>query len=439
MIRDNMRCTTNHRGQHRGSHIQQAANDQQRQYHPEKYSMYPDFPPTLPDEKPRNSRSIQHATSRQYPYEYYHSHYQNMNSFDAFPSHRQSAHNSRHDVAFSSDRNAEYYSRSRKRFSSPIQISRGNRKESYDFKDETFYSTPDSGEPCHMFQTVEPHQAEDFSEARMVAKRRRQSIGFVNHAIPAQYERDQSDNTLPYNYDNRYSWDNDPLLNFPSFNAPQNTSNEDYYTYPFEASTANPIYPHPNSHIANKQSALTEVDFIDYHDDDLTMTPEPISKNSNATYTCESSTPPSTLGTKGGERTSELKLQPSEQELESLPNPRAKDALKVWYKRLGELVAFKNKYGHTNVRQKYPDNPQLGIWVNKQRCTRETLTKEKLAALEAIDFDWGTKKGDHAWDTKYRELLQYKAMNGNCKFRYFVSITIISLILSVIHNVSISS
>jgi Helicase associated domain len=420
MIRDSMKYTKKHGGNHRGlCNKQQPATDQ-RQIPPDKFSRYPDFPPTFPEEKQNSSRNIQHMTLRHYPCDYYHPQYHNMESFEAYPPSHQSVHDSRQDVTFTSDRDSEYHSRNRKRISSPIQISRSYRTEKYDFDDDTFYNIADTGDQYYTFPTIESSQEEDFGDSKLATKRRRQSIGSANHAFQAQHERTQSDNSLPYTYDNRYPWDNDSFLYYPSFNAPQNAPHgylfEEYNAYPGEHAAINPTYPYQNTPITNNHPESTVDELLDYHEEDLTMTLESISKGSNAMHANEALTPPSpSLRTKGGERTSELKLHPSEQELDTLPNPRAKDALRVWYKRLGELVAFKNKYGHTNVRQKYPENPQLGIWVNKQRCTRETLTAEKLAALEAIDFDWGTKKGDHAWETKYRELIQYKAMNGNCK------------------------
>lgn len=108
-------------------------------------------------------------------------------------------------------------------------------------------------------------------------------------------------------------------------------------------------------------------------------------------------------------------LYPSPEELEAARNPRAADALGMWYKRLRELVDFKRAHGHANVPQTYPRNPSLGIWVNKQRCNRSSLSNEKLDALDAVGFDWGKKKGDAAWHGKFEELVVYKATKGNCR------------------------
>jgi len=119
--------------------------------------------------------------------------------------------------------------------------------------------------------------------------------------------------------------------------------------------------------------------------------------------------------TRGGERTGESpQLEPGIIELEACNNERARDALSVWYQRLSELVDFKKANGHIHVPQKYEANPPLGIWVNKQRCTRTALTPEKIAALETVGFDWGKRKGQHAWNEKFNELIAYKAEHGDC-------------------------
>mmetsp|Transcript_17818 Transcript_17818/g.29473 ORF Transcript_17818/g.29473 Transcript_17818/m.29473 type:complete len:261 (-) Transcript_17818:827-1609(-) len=114
-------------------------------------------------------------------------------------------------------------------------------------------------------------------------------------------------------------------------------------------------------------------------------------------------------------RSGESQLEPAPHELEGGNNQRSQHALMVWYQRLAELVEFKQAYGNTNVRQKYEPNPPLGIWVNKQRCTRTTLTTENIAALETVGFDWGKRKGKHAWNEKLNELIAYKTEHGDCK------------------------
>jgi hypothetical protein len=123
----------------------------------------------------------------------------------------------------------------------------------------------------------------------------------------------------------------------------------------------------------------------------------------------------SSSGTSGGERSNESQISPSVGEVEACNSGRAREALAVWYQRLSNLIDFKAQHGHTHVRQKYKLNPPLGIWVNKQRCTRRNLTPEKVAALESIGFDWGKRKGQYAWDEKFAMLRAYKEKHGDCE------------------------
>lgn len=71
--------------------------------------------------------------------------------------------------------------------------------------------------------------------------------------------------------------------------------------------------------------------------------------------------------------------------------------------------------------QKYPENPQLGIWVNKQRMERKakeegrknSLTDAKLQALEEVGFMWAKRKGQPSWDARYQELRDYHRRFGH--------------------------
>ena len=94
---------------------------------------------------------------------------------------------------------------------------------------------------------------------------------------------------------------------------------------------------------------------------------------------------------------------------------RSKRALNSWFNRLHELIIFKRIHGHSNVPQKCSNFPKLGAWVNKQRYRRHELSMEKLAALEAISFDWGRKIGEPAWRLRFQSLLEFNEKYGNCK------------------------
>lgn len=126
------------------------------------------------------------------------------------------------------------------------------------------------------------------------------------------------------------------------------------------------------------------------------------------------------------ESITEIKLSPTMRELEVAASVRAQEALHTWYDRLKELHEYIQMNGHTNVPQKYSPNQKLGVWVNKQRMEKKnyddrkatSMTEEKLEALNNIGFVWAKRKGQHSWDTKYRELREYKKINGDCKCRW---------------------
>ena len=73
----------------------------------------------------------------------------------------------------------------------------------------------------------------------------------------------------------------------------------------------------------------------------------------------------------------------------------------VWEERLKELKEFKHvNHGDTNVPSLYPPNPQLAVWVKRQRrqykflCEGKstTITKIRVNMLREIDFSWSGRR-----------------------------------------------
>jgi hypothetical protein len=64
--------------------------------------------------------------------------------------------------------------------------------------------------------------------------------------------------------------------------------------------------------------------------------------------------------TRSGERTSQVRHSPTDDELREAKTPRAKMALTNWYRRLYDLIEYKNEHGDCNVPQKYSPNSALG-------------------------------------------------------------------------------
>lgn len=112
----------------------------------------------------------------------------------------------------------------------------------------------------------------------------------------------------------------------------------------------------------------------------------------------------------------EVNLFPSRSEIASVTTSRSMEALVSWYDRLRELIEFKRLHGHQNVPQKSSVFPKLGAWVNKQRSHRRDLPSEKLAALEAVCFDWGRTFGEPTWRVRFAALVAYRTKYGHCKY-----------------------
>ena len=95
---------------------------------------------------------------------------------------------------------------------------------------------------------------------------------------------------------------------------------------------------------------------------------------------------------------------------------KPKDGL--WNERLVELREYKKEKGHCNVPR---SQGTLGVWVRSQRRLyqkREAgeqtpLTDERVAALDALGFEWGTGN-DERWNERLAELRDYKEENGDC-------------------------
>jgi hypothetical protein len=95
---------------------------------------------------------------------------------------------------------------------------------------------------------------------------------------------------------------------------------------------------------------------------------------------------------------------------------------KAWFDRFEELKTYKEEHGECLVPQKYPPNPSLGTWVNKQRMEykllmdnhKSSMTPERLDALKEIGFTWAKRKGQATWDAKFYQLKEYKGMHGDC-------------------------
>lgn len=68
----------------------------------------------------------------------------------------------------------------------------------------------------------------------------------------------------------------------------------------------------------------------------------------------------------------------------------------AWDEQRMDLIEYKKDFGHCNVPSNYGKNRKLSIWVKRQRRQykffwdgkQSSMTKRRIAALEAIGFEW---------------------------------------------------
>lgn len=74
----------------------------------------------------------------------------------------------------------------------------------------------------------------------------------------------------------------------------------------------------------------------------------------------------------------------------------------VWEERWNELAMYKRLHGDCIVPSNYEKNPQLAVWVKRQRRQYKfynenkptSMTKERIARLERLGFAWDCRKKD---------------------------------------------
>lgn len=80
----------------------------------------------------------------------------------------------------------------------------------------------------------------------------------------------------------------------------------------------------------------------------------------------------------------------------------------VWEERWNELAIYKRVHGDCIVPSNYEKNPQLAVWVKRQRrqykfyneSRASSMTKERIAKLEKLDFAWDCRKKDLGYSEK---------------------------------------
>ncbi|MFH1493507.1 MAG: Helicase associated domain protein [Pseudomonadota bacterium] len=96
---------------------------------------------------------------------------------------------------------------------------------------------------------------------------------------------------------------------------------------------------------------------------------------------------------------------------QSITSECLENLAEFWEQMYGELLSFKSIHGHVNVPKR--DATSLDMWVSQQRHYYKTgkLLPHRKLKLELIGFEWN--RNETAWETKYLELLNFKAQHGH--------------------------
>lgn len=85
-----------------------------------------------------------------------------------------------------------------------------------------------------------------------------------------------------------------------------------------------------------------------------------------------------------------------------------------WEVMFQELLAYKEKFGDCNVRQRESEYAGLAAWVSRQRqeYKKHKLPPDKVKRLKALGIAWDAR--EVYWATMFGELLKFKAKYNHC-------------------------
>ena len=85
-----------------------------------------------------------------------------------------------------------------------------------------------------------------------------------------------------------------------------------------------------------------------------------------------------------------------------------------WEDNFEALVAYKAEFGDCLVPVNFVyQGLNLGVWVNTQRSSKETLAPQNIQRLNDLGFVWDAR--DQQWEGNFEALAAYKAEFGNCE------------------------
>lgn len=105
-------------------------------------------------------------------------------------------------------------------------------------------------------------------------------------------------------------------------------------------------------------------------------------------------------------------MKSGENSSETLQNSAPKNS--TWDAHYQQLVQFYQANSHTNVPRK-DSTINLSKWLTKQRSRKSKLSQEQVSKLDAVHFEWNSKKvlDDQAWNDRYARLQEYLNEHGN--------------------------
>ena len=83
-----------------------------------------------------------------------------------------------------------------------------------------------------------------------------------------------------------------------------------------------------------------------------------------------------------------------------------------WEDMYDKLKEYRRAHGDCLVPAKWEEDPKLADWVGTQRSKRSKLSKDQVAALDEIGFDWNRR--ETMWMEMYRKLERFKEAHGDC-------------------------
>jgi hypothetical protein len=101
--------------------------------------------------------------------------------------------------------------------------------------------------------------------------------------------------------------------------------------------------------------------------------------------------------------------------------PMERKAPSSWSNWMSQLAEYRKRHGDCDVPLKYPANPCLGTFVNRQRTEYRkmlakkpsSMTNEKIEELNKLGFTWDVRESHTSWEERFEELKAYKRENGH--------------------------